>query len=254
MNHEIHLFVGPSLPSAMQNGPPEFVFHGPAAQGDVYRSAQSCPRAIALIDGYFERVPAVWHKEILWALSRGIHVFGAASMGALRAAELADFGMVGVGRVFDDFRSGRLQDDDEVALVHGDAASGYRPGSEAMVNLRASLEAARSRELLSEAHFEGLVSAVKSRFYPDRSFPNLFQLAKTLLPAAELKALTSFLSSEEGRIDLKRADAQLLVQTLIEFSNIEAVPFDPTWTFQHTDAWETVRRRFLVSENHEGAP
>jgi len=254
MNPEIHLFVGPSLPLALQNGPPEFVFHGPAAQGDVYRLAQSCPRAIALIDGYFERVPAVWHKEILWALSRGIHVFGAASMGALRAAELADFGMVGVGRIFEDFRSGALQDDDEVALVHGDASSGYRPGSEAMVNLRASLEAARSRELLSEASFHRLVAAAKSCFYPDRSFPHLLKTVKEHLSESELDSLTLFLSSKNGRVDLKRGDALLLLQTLTEFSKQQPALFRPTWTFQHTDAWETVRRRFLSDDESGRAP
>ena len=78
----------------------------PAAQGDVYRAALSRPVAIGLVDGYFERVPAVWHKEILWALSQGIHVFGSASMGALRAAELAPFGMVGVGAIFEAYRDG----------------------------------------------------------------------------------------------------------------------------------------------------
>ena len=54
-------------------------------------------RVIGLVDGVFERVPAVWHKEILFALSEGVHVYGAASMGALRAAELDTFGMRGVG-------------------------------------------------------------------------------------------------------------------------------------------------------------
>ena len=58
------------------------------------------PRAIGLIDGVFLDVPAVWHRELLWALSEGVHVFGAASMGALRAAELAPFGMRGVGTIF----------------------------------------------------------------------------------------------------------------------------------------------------------
>jgi hypothetical protein len=61
----------------------------PAAEGNVYRAGIERPDAIAIIDGFFDRVPAVWHKEILWALSQGIRVLGAASMGALRAAELA---------------------------------------------------------------------------------------------------------------------------------------------------------------------
>ena len=60
----------------------------PSAQGDVYRVAQERPSAIGIVDGYFEGVLSVWHKEILWAMAEGIHVFGSASMGALRAAEL----------------------------------------------------------------------------------------------------------------------------------------------------------------------
>jgi hypothetical protein len=65
----------------------------------LYRAALAHPAAIGVIDGYFEVVPTVWHKEILWAMAQGIHVFGAASIGALRAAELDSFGMRGVGRL-----------------------------------------------------------------------------------------------------------------------------------------------------------
>src|SRR4029077_1266006 len=100
------------------------------------------PALIGVIDGYFERVPTVWHKEILWAMAEGIHVYGAASAGALRAAELAGFGMRGIGRVYEDFRDGVLQDDDEVAVLHGPAEVGYPPVTEAMVNIRATLAAA----------------------------------------------------------------------------------------------------------------
>ena len=77
----------------------------PACQGDIYRAVRDRrPVAIGLVDGVFQQAPAVWHREILWALTRGVHVFGAASMGALRAAELAPFGMQGVGRVFEAYR------------------------------------------------------------------------------------------------------------------------------------------------------
>ena len=40
-------------------------------------------------------------------------------MGALRAAELAMFGMQGHGCVFDWFHTGFLDGDDEVAVLHG---------------------------------------------------------------------------------------------------------------------------------------
>ena len=55
--------------------------------------------AIGLVDGYFGGAAAVWHKEILYALSLGVRVLGASSMGALRAAECAAYGMEPVGEI-----------------------------------------------------------------------------------------------------------------------------------------------------------
>src|ERR1700687_1751155 len=144
------VFVGPTISSQEVSevldvsGMIDAVCLPPASQGDVYRASLQWPSAIGIIDGYFERVPAVWHKEILWAMSQGIHVFGSASMGALRAAELAAFGMTGVGAIFEAYRDGLLEDDDEVAVAHGLAEDGYRPLSEAMVNIRATLAAAEA--------------------------------------------------------------------------------------------------------------
>ena len=49
------------------------------------------------------------------------------------------FGMRGVGRIFEAFRDGALEDDDEVAVVHGPAETGFVAASEPMVNIRATL-------------------------------------------------------------------------------------------------------------------
>jgi hypothetical protein len=120
-------------------------FNPPAATGDVLRAVARGAEAIAIIDGVFERVPSVWHKEILFALSQGVPVYGASSMGALRAAECHAFGMVGVGRVFEAFRDGALEDDDEVAVAHSAAEHGYRALSDAMVNIREGVRQAVER-------------------------------------------------------------------------------------------------------------
>src|SRR5207237_10462224 len=82
------IFAGPSWPPALRPADARFDWQPPVRQGELYRAALTRPAAIGVVDGYFEVVPTVWHKEILWAMARGIHVFGAASMGALRAAEL----------------------------------------------------------------------------------------------------------------------------------------------------------------------
>src|SRR4051794_12155361 len=121
----VFVFTGPTLSPEAARAELDAAYLPPVSQGDVYRVALQRPWAIGIIDGYFERVPAVWHKEILWAMSRGIHVFGSASMGALRAAELAPFGMVGIGEIFEAYQSGTLEDDDEVAVAHGYAETGY---------------------------------------------------------------------------------------------------------------------------------
>ena len=140
------IFAGPSLPPRLRPDDARLEWRPPVRQGDLYRAALERPAIIGVIDGYFEIVPTVWHKEILWAMEAGIHVYGAASIGALRAAELDVFGMRGIGRIYEDFRDGVLEDDDEVAVLHGPEELGYPPLTEAMVNIRATFEAAvRSR-------------------------------------------------------------------------------------------------------------
>ena len=156
----------PRAPSACRR-PPKATSTAPRCRG---------PLAIGLIDGYFERVPAVWHKEILWALSQGIHVFGSASMGALRAAELAPFGMIGVGAIFEAYRDGILEDDDEVAVAHGPADTGYRAGSDAMVNIRATLARAvqhgRDRRHRRRRHSSALAKGCSTPSARTRAFSN----------------------------------------------------------------------------------
>ena len=185
------VFVGPTLPCGrLLPAIPGLVALPPVAQGDLYRAAQRRPRAIGIIDGYFEGVPSVWHKEILWAMAQGIHVFGSASMGALRAAELCDFGMQGVGRIFEAYRAGTLppyagpfEDDDEVAVIHGPAETGYVALSEAMVNIRATLAQAEAQGVIEAATRDALARLAKRLFYHDRSYDRLLELAARLAPA-----------------------------------------------------------------------
>ena len=122
----------------------------PYRRANVHRVALKRPAAIGIIDGYFESVPSVWHKEVLWAMARGIHVFGAASMGALRAAELDAFGMEGVGAIYEAFRDGYLEDDDEVAVSHGPMEVGYPVLCEAMVNIRRTFSDAAEQDVIPD--------------------------------------------------------------------------------------------------------
>jgi hypothetical protein len=234
----VFIFLGPTLSRDDASTILGATYLPPAAQGDVFRAAKERPFAIGIIDGYFERLPAVWHKEILWALSRGIHVFGAASMGALRAAELAAFGMHGVGEIFQAFRNGVLEDDDEVAVAHGDASSGYRATSEAMVNIRATLRHAERSGVLASSIRERLETLAKSMFYPDRSYPRLLAHAVERGMHEDLTALRPFLIS--NRVDQKRADAVALLDAVRDCCGEAQAPKASAFSFVHTETWDQV--------------
>ncbi len=211
----IVVFAGPSLPPADRPAEPGIRFLPPVSQGDVVRLLRHRrrPRAIAIVDGFFEGVPAVLHKEILWALAEGIPVLGAASMGALRAAELHPCGMIGVGEIFAAYRDGLLVDDDEVAVLHGPAGAGYPPASEALVNIRATLEAARRRGCIDAGLRDALIGLGRRIFYKERSWRRLLEeAAANGLDGSRLEALAAWLPG--GRIDRKREDARALLALL----------------------------------------
>ncbi|WP_413207571.1 TfuA-like protein [Rhodospirillum sp. A1_3_36] len=239
----VFVFLGPSL-SARQARDllPDAVICPPVSQGDVTRAVRTGARVIGIIDGYFERVPAVWHKEILWAMSQGVHVFGASSMGALRAAELQPFGMIGVGLIFEAFRDGVLEDDDEVTVAHGPADTGYLLASVAMVDLRATLQAALAAEVVTAPVHETLLALAKATYYPERSYPNLLKKgAEAGLPQEELDALKAWLP--DGQIRRKTEDARAMLEQMALFLASNPPPKTVTYHFEPTDAWEQVLRR-----------
>ena len=241
MSSAIFIFSGPTLGAAdIQAEIEHAIVLPPASQGDVYTAARQRPWALGLIDGYFDRVPSVWHKEILWAMDRGIHVFGSASMGALRAAELKAFGMVGVGEIFRAFSAGELEDDDEVAVVHGSREAGYHAASEAMVNLRATLDAARREGIIGTDPHDALIDIAKKTFYPRRSFEHLLrQAARDPRTAACQPALKSWLPGR--RVDQKRLDAVAMLREMKALRSRDPSPKQVRYAFQHSTYWDALR-------------
>jgi hypothetical protein len=237
------VFLGPSLPLAEARQVLDADVRPPAAHGDVLRAALEQPVAIGLVDGVFDRVPSVWHKEILFALERGVHVYGGASIGALRAAELGPYGMRGVGVVHGLYASGELEDDDEVAVAHLGAEDGFRPTSEAMVDVRATLAAAAAAGVVSEPTARSLAERVKTVFYPDR-------LLAAALDAAspEERELAAWLPG--GRVQQKRLDALELLRTLRDDLRHPPAPFRPGWRLAQTTAW----RAALAAEARSPLP
>jgi hypothetical protein len=224
------VFVGPTLHG--EAAPLGIKRFGPAAMGSVFRAVEAGYRRIGIIDGHFGNVPSVWHKEILFAMSKGVEVTGAASMGALRAAELHRFGMIGVGRVYRLFRSGILNDDDEVAVIHAPEAIGFCPLSEAMVNVRFTLRKLRRLDLLTVATEQALVGVMKSLHFSARTREELTRHATSIAGSEEAERIAK--GYVHQYVDVKRVDAQALVRSITRGTTYRP-PLQ--WRFPATGHW-----------------
>lgn len=208
----IPVFAGPSLPaSARPPGP--FDWRPPAGAGDLIDLLDRPPARLCLIDGFFDSRAAPWHKELLWLMARGTIVFGAASIGALRAAELHPFGLIGIGAIFRAFAADRLQGDDEVALVHAPEALGWRPLTVPMVEVRATLVAAVHDRLISRLVARRMRDRVHELHFDVRDWPAMRSAC-----AGELVDGATFDALAARHVPLKRQDALACVTAAVSWN------------------------------------
>ena len=236
----ITIFLGPTLTQAEARKELDAEYPGPAAQGDVYRAVRQGATAIGLIDGFFHSVPSVWHKEILWALAEGVPVYGSASMGALRAAELWPYGMIGVGQVFEWFRDGILMDDDEVALAHADAEHGYMALSEPMVDLRATIDRACREEIIDAETADALLAVAKELFYPERDYLTVIRKLELSAPSECLQRLAEWYP--RNRVSVKALDALAMLKLMAANASANTSTAAPEFWFERTALWDDLVR------------
>jgi hypothetical protein len=212
----VHLFVGPTLRPAEVRAtvPPDWSIHPPVRHGDLFLLDPGPQDVIAIVDGLFYQAPPIRHQEILVALRRGATVYGASSMGALRAAELHSCGMRGVGTVFLMYRDGVIDADDEVAIVHSDADGDWRPLSDALVNLRAGLARATAIGLLTEAERAALVTRAATLPFTERRLPELLVRAVRDQLIGEPRRTELARTLPAAQVDLKAGDARELIRLL----------------------------------------
>jgi hypothetical protein len=200
-NKKIIVFTGPSLLPNEANKILEADYRPPVSRGDVTKALKDKPDIIIIIDGLFHQKPAVSHKEILEAINNNVIGVGGASMGALRAAELDDLGMIGVGQVYKDYRMGNIESDDDVAVVINPET--LEQLSEALVSMNYNFKAAMGEDVIDEAEYKILVKTAKSIYYPKRTYDKVFKESK--LEIEDVKRIRKFLN--ENMVDIKREDA-----------------------------------------------
>lgn len=236
MGAEVVVFLGPTLSVADARQHLDALYLTPAGNGDIVRAViEHAPSVIALIDGVFAQSPAVRHKEILWAMSRGVRVYGASSMGAVRAAELTQHGMRGYGMVFRWYRRTPLADDADVAVAMAPAQLGSFPLGDALIDIRLTLKKAMLDGIIGRQLQMKLEGLARSIHYTERSFGKLISIAAEYgVPNQELRALDLWLVG--GKRKQKEADAIGLL-TLLSSHSFEMKKTAEPRGFELTEAF-----------------
>ena len=169
----IYVFAGPSISNeSIKNALPDATILPPVRAADILSLllSETLPRpsCLLILDGYFYSTLSVRHKEIIYAMKQDIPVFGASSMGALRAAELDDYGMVGIGRIYEYYSSYPITSDDEVAILHSQSPP-YQPLSIPLINIRLTLDDLVSANELSRADADTIIAEISALHFSDRS-------------------------------------------------------------------------------------
>lgn len=230
------VFVGPTLPDATSLVPAGIEIRGPAIHRDILVGVNEGATVIGLIDGCFEDVAPVWHKEILYALSNGVRVYGASSMGALRAAECAAFGMIGVGKIYAQYACGNLVEDADVAQIHGPPEMNYLSLSEPLVNVLATLDDLMSRQALEIDEYRSLRASAEGLFFKDRTYMTIVAAANLPVRASR-KRLEELLKT--NAINQKRVDALELLNAILAADNARQ-PAPMEWDFASTTQWRKI--------------
>ncbi len=172
----IILFSGPTLHGVALS--PDIEVRPPARAGNLLDAARDAQALIVLVDGELGQSMPPWHKEVLEVMAAGIPVIGAASIGALRAAELDGFGMLGVGHIYRAYRSGLLFADDELVVSHGPRELDYLPLTVAMVDIRNAVCRLRRQRRLSAASARRLIDEAKVTNFRERTWAHVAERAE----------------------------------------------------------------------------
>jgi hypothetical protein len=206
------VFLGPSLEKETAETVLDAIFRPPIRRGDLPTLVDEGATVIGIIDGVFDQALSVSVFEIRAALKRGVIIWGAASMGALRAVECGIFGMKGVGWVFEQFALGQLMADDEVALLFEPLTG--RPVSIPLVNLRWAACICAENRVLTRTEACQLVALAQGVPFRRRTEEYLSGAAQLAACGDLMSRLLQFMSENRMTTDRKRMDALMLLKQL----------------------------------------
>ena len=185
----------------------EVIYKRPIQRGDLGQALKQHPDIIGIIDGVFHQNSAVGHKEILNVIKNGVKVYGASSMGALRASELDTLGMTGVGYVYTQYATGEVDSDDDVAVMLD--SESLESLSVPLINMKYVFTSAVSENIITEEEKDELLKVAKKTYYPQRNYGQT--LSESDLDNDKKSELIDFIRTSP---DIKKEDAKELLETI----------------------------------------
>ncbi|MBR0271028.1 MAG: TfuA-related McrA-glycine thioamidation protein [Methanobrevibacter sp.] len=187
----------------------EVIYKRPIKRGDLGVDIKENPDIIGIIDGVFHQNSSVGHKELLKVIDSGVMVVGASSMGALRASELDSLGMIGIGYVYEQYATGKVASDDDVAVMLDSET--LESLSEPLINMDYVFTNAVKENIISQSQKEELIQIAKSTFYPKRNYAQT--LASSNLDDNVKSKLIDFIRTSP---DIKKEDGKELLRYIAD--------------------------------------
>lgn len=167
-NKKIKIYAGLSLSqSELAALLPEAEFHQPIERYDLLKDIDLGYNVVGIIDGKFQQSLAVNSSEILDAIRCGLKMYGSSSMGALRAAEMAHFGMIGCGAIYEFVKKSPIFQDDYLGQSFN--SENLAASSVPYIDLHFELERKVASGAISGHHGEMMRHAYSEIFYPQRN-------------------------------------------------------------------------------------
>lgn len=214
-HRRVGVFCGPSLPPEDRIAGDGICYLPPAARGDLEGTAtERTYDALLLIDGVFHYDLAPSPKECYRA-AQVVRCFGAASIGALRAAECRPYGFVPLGTIARWYVRDRIDGDDEVAVLVDPRSQ--RALTVASVNVRHAARMAMRHGALAPLEARRWIDDARAIFYAERTWDAALALAP-----AHARAALAHIADRDG--DLKRLDARFALRRVLRWLESSSLP------------------------------
>jgi TfuA protein len=214
MNKPI-VYLGPTLSREEATKILDADYRDPAKKGDFLMLSRDTDekKYVGFVDGVFlhDYPPSpieVYHL----ATRKNIELIGAASLGALRAVELEKFGMKGIGKIFQLYKNGIINADDEVAVTF--VRENNILQSEAMIDIRFNLFLAYKKGIITNQTKKRFAKIAKNIYFPFRNYEDIIKLTQQQFPSInnELESFRRYIL--KNRDSLKARDAIKLLKYL----------------------------------------